>query len=573
MPLIRVLPEHLRNVIAAGEVIERPASVVKELIENSVDGGAKNITVEVLYGGKKLIRVIDDGSGMDREDAILSIQRYATSKISSIEDLFRLQTLGFRGEALASIASVSRLSIETGIDSSEPATFVEVVGGEVKAVRDAPPFKGTIVTVRDLFFNTPARRKFLKANSTELNYILETVITEALAEYKLGFKVFAEDTELLFYPPAYEPRERIVQVMGMEVMENMEEFENEHEGMRLHAFISRPPELRAKKTGQYLFINQRPVKDHIITRAIYDGLSELLPQGKHPLFVVYFSIDPSKVDFNVHPTKKEVRFSDSSSVYEFIKASVEKACVRRITKIQFQDSPSESFQGVAITSEAVSPYQPSDIKDITQGLFTGASTHEGESLTEVAEKDILFFGEIFIIIARPDGLLILDKHAAHERVLYERFLEGTVIPKRLLFPKQVKLQPVYYRHILKNREMLREMGLEIDDFGSDTVLVRTVPEFYKDESLHAILEEIGSILKDHEEGMEHKVAIFEKKKALAERLACHKSVRRGDPVTKEEIDLLYRELLKTSDPYHCPHGRPTIVKITIQELLKRFGRV
>lgn len=573
MPSIRILPEHLRNVIAAGEVIERPASVVKELIENSIDAGAGKIKIEVLYGGKKLIKVTDDGVGMDREDALLSIQRYATSKISTIEDLFRLQTLGFRGEALASIAAVSRLTIETGTDQTEPATFIEVIGGEIKSVRDAPPIKGTIITVRDLFFNTPARRKFLRANSTELNHILDKVLAEALADFSRGYELFADDTEVLFLTPVYEPRERIAQVFGVETMEHMLEFENSFEDTRFQAFISKPPELRAKRTGQYIFINQRPVKDYLISKAIYDGLGSLISKDKHPLFVVYLSIPASKVDFNVHPTKREVRFSDGAAIYEFIRGTVEEIINEKIgeqtgfmEKYRFSDK--DSGQAVQGTRAWKNVQLSSDLST----EFTGLRLFEKDSAYEAAQPFICF-GDIFIAMPGPDGLLIMDKHAAHERVLYERFLNGSISTKRLLFPKQVKLQPVLYRIILKNREILKEMGFELDDFGSGTVIVRTVPEFYKDESIHAILEEIGSILKDPEEGMGHKEEILERKKALAAGLACHKSVRGRDPVNREEVEFLYRELLKTSDPHHCPHGRPTIIKITIQELLKRFGRV
>lgn len=582
MPSIRLLPEHLRNVIAAGEVIERPASVVKELIENSIDAGASKIKIEVLYGGKKLIKVTDDGTGMDRDDALLSVQRYATSKIATMEDLFKLQTLGFRGEALASIAAVSRLTIETGTDQTGPATLIEVAGGEVKSIRDAPPLRGTIVTVRDLFFNTPARRKFLRANSTELNHIIEIVTAEALSDFSRDYKLYADDTEVLFFPPVYEPRERIAQVFGMETREHMLEFENSFEDMRFQAFISKPPELRAKRTGQYIFVNQRPVRDYLISKAIYDGLGSLISTDRHPLFVAYLIIPPSKVDFNVHPTKKEVRFSDGAAIYDFIRGTVEEIINKKIEEhIGFKEQrglAGEDFKTEGLRLKAY-PFTHSPIHQFTcspsydfSSEFTGLRLFERDSTYEGAQPFICF-GDIFIAMPWPDGLLIMDKHAAHERVLYEKFLNGSVAVKRLLFPKQVKLQPVLYRIILNNRGILKEMGFEIDDFGSGTVIVRTLPEFYREDSLSGILEEIGSSLKDSLEGMAHKEELLEKKKALAARLACHKSLRGGDPVNRQEIEALYRELLKTSDPYHCPHGRPTIVRLTIDELYKRFGRV
>ncbi|MFN3740571.1 MAG: DNA mismatch repair endonuclease MutL, partial [Thermodesulfovibrionales bacterium] len=415
MPLIHVLPEHLRNVIAAGEVIERPASVVKELIENSIDAGARKIKIEVLYGGKKLIKVTDDGCGMDREDALLSVQRYATSKIASIEDLFKLKTLGFRGEALASIAAVSRLTIETGTDQTGPATFIEVIGGEVKSVKDAPPLKGTIVTVRDLFFNTPARRKFLRANSTELNHIIEIIIMEALSDFSRDYKLFADDTEILFFPPVYEPRERITQVFGMETIEHMLEFESRSEDMRFQAFISKPPELRAKRTGQYIFINQRPVRDYLISKAIYDGLGSLLSKDKHPLFVVYLSIPPSKVDFNVHPTKREVRFSEGVAIYDFVRVTVEEG-IKKVIDLSLgvkerQDSSDEGSAQALEEIRVLQNFQTSSSVHPSTGFesssdFTGLRLFERDSTYEAAQP-FIFFGEVFIAMPAPDGLLIM----------------------------------------------------------------------------------------------------------------------------------------------------------------------
>ncbi len=586
MPLIHILPEHLRNVIAAGEVIERPASVVKELIENSIDAGAKDIKIEVLYGGKKLIRVSDDGCGMEREDALLSVERYATSKLSQIEDLTGLKTLGFRGEALASIASVSKLTIETGTDMERPATLIEIIGGQLKEVREAPPFKGTIVTVKDLFFNTPARRKFLRANSTELAHIMETVIYEALADPGRGYKLFADHTEVLFLPPAYEPGERVAQVFGMEVFEHMMEFEysseEEFTGWTLHAFISRPPEVRSKKTGQYLFINQRPVKDHIVSRAIYDGLGELVPKDRHPLFVVYLRLPPSMVDFNVHPAKKEVRFSDSASLYEFVKKAVARSVAKAAQKTHKDTSRAVSTTGEAevmkITGEVVnSVIGEVELSSSSLHLFTH-STIEPFSY----EKGFSFIpaGDVFVAISEPDGLLIMDIHAAHERVLYERFLKGSIQTKRLLFPAQVQLQPLYHRLLLEAQHLLRDLGFEIEDFGTNTVIVRTLPAPFKEEHIRPVLEDIGATLRESEETGSIKGLTTvtsppgeETKRHLVARLACHKSVRAGEALTGPEIETLYRELLMTSEPYHCPHGRPTLIKITKEELYKRFGRV
>lgn len=604
MPSIQILPEHLRNVIAAGEVIERPASVVKELIENSIDAGAENIRIEVLYGGKKLIKVTDDGCGMDRKDALLSIERYATSKISSIEDLFRLRTLGFRGEALASIASVSKLTIETGRDRTEPATFLEVIGGVIKQIREVAPLKGTIVTARDLFFNTPARRKFLKANSTELNHILEVIISEGLSGYSREYRLFADDTEILSLWSVQTPLERIQQVFGAEAVKHFVEIHFSDEFLRLHAFISKPPELRSRKTGQYIFINNRPVKDYLISKAIYDGLSRVLPRDKHPLCVLYLDINPSEVDFNVHPTKREVRFQDGARIYEFIKQAIEENIHRfgLFTEgggIGFEApvspdtfKPKES----SLNSSEIMEYknQNESTLESVEGISGALSiferttsvygpSGEGESINA---GSFFTFGDVFVAMPAQDGVIIMDKHAAHERVLYEKFLGGSIITKKLLFPKQVHLQPVHYRIILGLKDILKDMGIKLEDFGPGTVIVRTVPEVFDIENLGPIIEDIAEAFRSMEDesagegkkGVLQKSQIFwdssigDRIKTVAATLACHRSVRGRDQIGGPEIEALCRDLFNTSDPYHCPHGRPTMLKISLEEILKRFGR-
>ncbi len=604
MPVIQILPEHVRNLIAAGEVIERPASVVKELVENSIDAGAENIKIEVLYGGKRLIRVTDDGCGMEKKDAILSIERYATSKISTIEDLFNIRTLGFRGEALASIASVSRLTIETGTDPSQVGTLIEVKGGGNAVIRDAPPIKGTIVTVRDLFFNTPARRKFLKTDSTELNHIIEVVVSEGLAEHRRGFRLFADNRELLNLAPVNSIKERVAQILGKEAIQRMMEFQARHEGLGLHGFVSLPPEVRSRRTGQYIFVNNRPVRDYLISKAIYEGLSEILPKDKHPLFVIYLSVDPSKVDFNVHPTKKEVRFSEGTVIYEFIIGSLKRALKQRDARDKFRASQ----QSVAeVTPEIQGPEglgerigSPIEIPAVTSPLSslnhipTVASPLIGGEITmRLFEKEtfyrkgqVLSFGGVFVAMADEEGLIVMDRHAAHERILYERFLNGLISTKTLLFPKQVRLQPVSYRIILSLQELLKGMGIEVEDFGKSVLLVRAIPEYFREEDIDSILEDIASAFRESEETRspfdridsarssvaEVTVELSHKRQSIASTLACHRSIRRGEEITPEEIEALYRELLSSSDPYHCPHGRPTMIRISIDEIMKRFGR-
>ncbi|NJD55357.1 MAG: DNA mismatch repair endonuclease MutL, partial [Nitrospirae bacterium] len=316
MPQIRVLPPELCNKIAAGEVIERPASVVKELIENALDAGSTEIAVEVTHGGKRMVRVTDNGTGMDRDDALLCFRQHATSKIREYDDLFNITTLGFRGEALPSIASVSRMKILTGRKGAA-GIAMELQGGELRETRDAPA-SGTSVEVRDLFFNTPARRKFLKTDSTELFHIIDVITKEGLSHPEAAFSLIVDGNETISLAKASGFRERIMQVYGEEFLAGLVETTADMDGFRLHAFISNSSSFRNSRSHQFIFLNRRPIKDQSVSHAVYRAYEGILPPDKHPLYFLYLLLDPQKVDFNVHPTKREVRFEDKETVYRFV---------------------------------------------------------------------------------------------------------------------------------------------------------------------------------------------------------------------------------------------------------------
>lgn len=563
MPKIRVLPEELKNKIAAGEVVERPASVVKELLENSIDAASTAVTVEVLYGGRKLIRVSDNGSGMDREDALLSIERHATSKLQSEEDLFDIRTMGFRGEALPSIASVSRLRIVTAPEGSREGVSVEAEGGAVKEVRDSPAL-GTTVEVRDIFFNTPARKKFLKRDSTELTHIIEAITRLALSHPSIGFTLLSDGSETMGLPRASGLRERLLQVYGGEFVDGLVEFEKRDGTLGLHAFCAGAQNLRDTRAHQLVFINSRPVKEPSVSHALYSAYEGAIPRGKHPPYFVFIEMDPARVDFNVHPTKREVRFEDKDAVYRF---------VRRAAMEALRPPRPAAGGPSAYTRGAV---ETGDIADAAHVGAHGTPPASGPAMTVSeslplayrAELPHVYLGEAFVALSRRGGgLMLLDHHAAHERILYERLLKGLRLQSgRLLFPRQVRLSPREYMVVLENREMLSEFGMEIEDFGRDTVVVRSLPEAMREADLRGILSDAaGQIIEGARPGQPLR-------EAVAARIACHGSVRGSQVLSSDELWALLRDLDEAEDPDHCPHGRPTRVLFSLEDLQKLFKR-
>jgi DNA mismatch repair protein MutL len=578
MPQIKILPPDLRNKIAAGEVIERPASALKELIENSIDAGSTDIRIDVLYGGKKLIRVSDNGVGMDREDAMLCFERHATSKLATEDDLFNIKTMGFRGEALPSIASVSRVKLITGLKNlplqpplSKGGTrggvgiSVEIHGGEVKEVRDFPSI-GTSVEVRDLFFNIPARKKFLKSKSTELLHIIDIATKEALSHWEIGFRLTSDNHETINLPTSSDPRERIMQIYGDEFLNGLIEVNNPPipplakggwGGIvpKMNAFVSKGDNFRNNKAHQFIFINRRPIKDHSISRAVYQAYEGILPHDKHPIFFLFIEIDPKKIDFNVHPTKREVRFEDKESVYRFVNSTIRDAIKgERIeyTK-QFTEMPPR------LPSEFIYNEQPliqpvSEISENLEFLYTPS-------------LPFIYLGDTFIAVSGKGGLTLIDHHAAHERILYEKFLKGIDLNShQLLFPRQVKLSHKEYRIILENLSILRDFGIEIDDFGHDTIIVRSLPDVLKEADIRGILSDIASCII---EGVTPDKSL---KEALAAKIACHKSVRGKEILNQEEVSSLIVQLEQTDHPDQCPHGRPTRIFFSLDDLKKMFKR-
>lgn len=552
MPRIKILPIDLRNKIAAGEVIERPASVVKELIENALDAESTEIKIEVLDAGKKMIKVTDNGIGMDKDDALLCLERHATSKIINDSDLFNIKTLGFRGEALPSIASVSKIRLITGQKGSDSGISIEIAGGDIKEIRDSA-FSGTSVEVKDLFFNTPARKKFLKTKNTELFHIIDTVTKEALSHHEVGFKLLTENQETILLPKASEPKERIMQIYGNEFLQGLTEINNEQGGMKLKAFVSHAGNYRNNKAHQFIFINKRPIKDFSLSHAIYNAYEGMIPKEKHPVFFLFLELNPKKVDFNVHPTKKEVRFEDKESVYRFATASV--GDVIRGQRTEF----TKSFVEAPNIQARPMHYNPS--------WQTSSEIAEPMELAYKPSLSSIFLGDVFVAVSGKAGLTLIDHHAAHERILYEKLLKKIgIISHRLLFPQQINLSPKEYIALLENKDSVLEFGIEFSDFGHNTIIIHSLPDLLSDADLRGILTDVASALI---EGASPNKTL---KEEIASRIACHSSVRGRNILSQEEISNLVFDLEKTENPDYCPHGRPTRIFFSIDDMKKMFKR-
>jgi len=564
MPEIKILPVEVRNKIAAGEVIERPASVVKELMENSIDALSTSIRIEILRGGKGLIKVTDNGRGMGREDALLCLERHATSKLSSADDLFSIRTMGFRGEALPSIASVSRMSLVTGLKDAPSGVFVEAHGGEVKDVRDFPG-QGTSVEIRDLFFNTPARKKFLKSDRTELFHIIDWVTREALAHWDIAFTLFTEKQETMSIPRASDPRERIFQIYGLEFVEELLEVHAHTPGLTITAFVTKGEHFRNSKSHQFIFINRRPVKDQTISHAVYQAYEGLLPHDTHPVFFLFMDIDPRKIDVNVHPTKREVRFENKDLIHRFVSNAVREEVRKERSHYTtpFLEPSAHSFPQEPLPGPGVSV--PSS--EYRGSLMREHGISDNIDLLYQPSLPFLYLGDTFIAMAGKGGLTLIDHHAAHERILYENFLKGMNLNSHpLLFTRQIKLSHKEYVLLLENKDTLREMGLEMDDFGHDTLVVRSLPEALEEADLRGILSDVAAALG---EGLRPFAQVRE---VLAARIACHSSVRGKEILHQEEFHLLLRRLENTENPDQCPHGRPTRIFLSLDDLKKMFKR-
>jgi DNA mismatch repair protein MutL len=684
MSIIRVLPDHVANQIAAGEVVERPASVAKELVENSIDAGSTRIVIDVEAGGRRLLRVSDDGGGMVRDDAVLAFERHATSKIANSEDLSSIATLGFRGEALASIASVARVELVTKTEEARGGTRVFIEGGKMRDVKDAAHPRGTTIVVRDLFFNVPARRKFLRSEATESFHLTNLVTHYALAHPEIAFALTNNGREVLRVAPANDLRERAYQIFGPEFLDNLLEVGAQNASVvplssmtqltRVSGFVSAPRDRRTSRDAQYLFVNGRFVRDRLVARALSEGYRAVLPHGVYPAALLFIKIPLEEVDVNVHPAKTEVRFRRAAAVSDAVRAAVRAALasagyVHADAKEQSQsqtDQPEPADFANAMSAAAEAPAKvnapinlpdpdtfaaperhttrepagqpriefPSSVPDDVQSqLIAGtagilpATSAEREGMSEPpalaggpvargispairegvsvppepaagstiklpplnsAEKfarevsveslshDIRPLGQLdesFIIATDNEGLLLIDQHVAHERILFDKYraLESARLAEsqQLLIPESFDLTPAQASAFDVIATELESYGFELMRLSGRTVAIKATPADLPAGEARNMLAEILDTVDAEKKGAARETL----RDDIAASLACHAAIKVNMPLSPEKMRWLIDRLLKTSSPTTCPHGRPVILRLATRDILKGFHRV
>jgi DNA mismatch repair protein MutL len=588
MGLIHILPETIANKIAAGEVIERPASIVKELIENSLDAGAKSIEVAIRHGGKSLIRVSDDGSGMSPDDAELAFQRYATSKISTAKDLERIGSYGFRGEALPSIAAVSRVKLQTRNGASDAGVEIEIEGGKSSGARQASCRKGTIIEVRDLFFNTPARRKFMKADSTEAGQVIDTVSNLALSRLDVQFVLKSADKTIFDLLPGENLKARAASIFGETEAQHLLEIQAQVGAVGVRGLIGKPQICRANRTGQIYFINQRLIKSSSLSFAIQAGYHGLLMHGQFPVAVLLFDLDLERVDVNVHPTKQEVRISNEAEIKSIIKNIIAQRLADEgdlapqipttagfapqiQNEIKSWLSATPSATRVDIQTERLSFSEPAASYNVhsPMPLAESISLKDKLQITKVLGQ----IHNTFIIAETDEGYMIIDQHAAHERVMFEVLLKNfeTEQPARqgLLIEEILQLPAKHEEALKESLSLLNKLGFEIEEFGQGSFIIRSVPAILEGEAAVPLLK---TFLEEKEDG---KVStdLEKQQENIAALIACKKrSVRAFDPLNAVALKTLLERLAQCENPFSCPHGRPTFFKQTFLELERQFKR-
>ena len=644
MSQIKILPDRIANKIAAGEVIERPASVVKELVENALDAHAKRILVRVERAGQRLISVSDDGDGMDPEDALLCFEPHATSKIATEEDLFHISSFGFRGEAMPSIASVSRLTLRTRPRNSPEGFQVQLNGGTLDNTMPVGCAPGTETTVRDLFYNVPARRKFLKSNSTEEHHITETLSLISLAHPRVAFELQIDNRKILSSGAGEELMPRIRDIYGRELADAMIPLEYDNDRISIHGYITRRGVTRPTRSEQRIFVNNRPVESLPVYRGIREGCGPMLEKGRYHPALLFLSLDPALVDINVHPAKREVRFRNEFEVAAAVREAVAEAMSRAArTDNPFlnPDTPAEVPSYPDTPASKANAFDPADFIRRQASLppvepaGTVSEGREGErlfrktadispaplpstprierillgakvdyvpvgslpdrnavpDLFQPAENDpepiqqeeeirpsgfpkrgdlhvLGFLENSYIIATMKDSLVLIDQHAAHERVLYERLLKknGEILSQKLLIPISLELSRSDCRFLDANREIFHSLGFETETFGDHAVKLNAIPQALRQDNAGGVFRDILSLVTEN--------GSFSGRTDSAKlaQAACKAAVKAHDKLTMEECNALLDQMAQCDLPYCCPHGRPTILNISLNELERRFGR-
>ena len=582
---IRKLPVHLVNQIAAGEVVERPASVVKELLENCLDAGAQRIRVDVDEGGMRRIRVADDGCGIDADELALALDPHATSKIGTLEDLEAVSTLGFRGEALASIASVSRLRLASRRHDEDAGAEVEAENGRLTAVRPCGMPPGTVVEVSDLFFNTPARRKFLRTERTEFGHIDDLIRRLALACPTTAFELYHNGRAVRRLPLAEDGpgrQRRVGEVCGQDFLSQSLVLENHHDGLALQGWIARPSFSRSQADLQFFFVNGRLVRDRVIGHAVRQAYQDVLFHGRHPAYVLHLTMDPARVDVNVHPQKTEVRFRDSRQIHGFLFATVQRALAETRPAEGVAAPASFPDRGTNIDPGATSGQQPGLGLGVAEAVAQYARLQpnggRSEPLPESLEDSpplgfaVAQIHGVYVLAQNANGLIIVDMHAAHERIVYERLKQSwdadRVRAQHLLVPEQIAVSGREARCLEEHAEDLSRLGFELDLAGPELVSIRAVPALLAGgDALQLVRDVLADLVELGHSG--RVAAVID---SLLSTMACHGSVRANRKLNIDEMNGLLRDMERTERSDQCNHGRPTWVQLDMKSLDRLFLR-
>jgi len=616
MGRIRLLSETLASQVAAGEVVERPASVVKELVENSLDAGARNIDVVIRRGGISLVRVIDNGCGMDRDDALLSLERHATSKLRSAADLHAVATLGFRGEALPSIASVSRFRLTTREAGAIAGTEIIVNGGKIDVVRDGGEAPGTQVEVRSLFYNLPARRKFLRSENTESRNIEHQIHLQAIGHPEIGFSLMRDDRMLFQLPGTATLADRIRDLYGVELLQRLVEVNGAASPkIGISGFIGHAGLSRQTRSQQVVFVNGRAIESNLITGAVREGYHTALMKGQYPVTFLFLELDPGTVDVNVHPAKREVRFRDPNDVREAVVRCIQQTLERARADWQekfraparaeptatvfAKTAPDLTLRSEVTTPEATHRELPhlgvipaviertrlegSEIVGQAPRLPERRSDSAGDAAvpqpqqqgTRPAQQQFEIIGvlsKLYVLMENANGLVLVDQHAAHERVLFEelrRRMEQQGVPtQKLLLPQTFDVPPRDADWIEQNLSVLQRMGIGIESFGPDTFKIDSLPSFLDVSDAAQFMRKVIDDLKS----ASNNASAMRLGEEMIAKSVCRHAVKANDPLRYPEVEKLIRDLLDCDLPYCCPHGRPTMIQISLAELEKKFGR-
>ena len=611
---IEILPDDLANQIAAGEVVERPASIVKELLENAIDAGAERISIDIEGAGKTAIRISDNGSGMAPEDAALAFERHATSKIRNAADLESIRSLGFRGEALPSIASIARVRLTTGTGGGGKGTEVMIDGGGAPRIKEIAFSKGTTLEVNQVFYNTPARQKFLKKDGTETSHITQVVQQQALAHPEIQFILKHNRRQLLSTLPTDQSLYRIAELFGADLAGELIRVERDDGTYRIEGFISSPVYTRSNRNTQYWFINSRCVRDKVLLSATQQGYSHLLPRGQHPVLFLFLTMDPGLLDVNVHPAKAEVRFAFQQDVYRFVSHAVQDALQHNqksdakpgtdsFAGTGREPAPSYDMPGrppasvrsndpVPVVSQAEAGrgdwsrglealYRPAPAADHGRGVAPDPRQIEVFGQKPKPVSDLVFaefdpVGQLnhsFIVMQGPKGLLVVDQHIAHERVLYERFRDAAqnkkVEVQDLLFPLALEFSPAEAQALTQHLESLRELGLNLEPFGKDGFLLRAVPAVLKNQNQESIVREVaGRLLREEKDH-----TLEDRIEDIMILMSCRNAITVNHPLELDQIRKLMYDLEHCRMPYTCPHGRPIALLFELNDSLRKFQRI